>query len=317
MILATCTHESTKKHGKDYKGDQRFRCRLCCKTWVEEQNKPLGRMQTSVKDAATVLSMLLEGMSIRSTSRLTGIDRNTIGDLILTVGENCQRLLDAKIRGVQATDVELDEIWSFVGCKEKTRVARGYSADMGDSWTFIAVERHTKLVLGHKVGQRDSAACVSLLRQLDKATVGRFQLSTDALGTYRMNVPFVLGSRVAFGQMIKVYSSTQETTRYSPAKIISSERRSVFGPVDMDRIGTSRIERLNGTVRQSLRRFTRLTFGHSKSLKHHVAMQAIFFAWYNLCRPHMALDKKTPAMASGLTDKAWTIRELLERAAEA
>jgi hypothetical protein len=156
-----------------------------------------------------------------------------------------------------------------------------------------------------------------VLRQLDKATVGRFQLSTDALGTYRMNVPFVLGSRVAFGQMIKVYASTQETTRYSPAKIISAERRSVFGPVDTDCIGTSRIERLNGTVRQSLRRFTRLTFGHSKSLKHHVAMQAIFFAWYNLCRPHMALDKKTPAMASGLTGKVWSVRELLERAAKA
>jgi hypothetical protein len=132
-----------------------------------------------------------------------------------------------------------------------------------------------------------------------------------------MNVPFVLGSRVAFGQMIKVHASTQQTIRSSPAQIISSERRPMFGPVDVERIGTNRIERLNGTVRQSLRRFTRLTFGHSKSLKHHTAMQNIFFSWYNLCRPHLALDKKTPAMASGPTDKAWSVRGLLERAAKA
>jgi transposase InsO family protein len=121
---------------------------------------------------------------------------------------------------------------------------------------------------------------------------------------------------VDFAQLIKVYSSTQETTRYSPAKIISTERLPMFGNPDDEKICTSHIERFNLTVRMTLRRFTRLTNAHSKSLQHHVAMQAIFVAWYNFCRKHETLKGQTPAMASGLADVAWTIRELLECAAE-
>jgi IS1 family transposase len=186
---------------------------------------------------------------------------------------------------------------------------------MGDSWTFIGIDRNTKLVVAHKVGQRDSATCCEFLKQVDKATTGRFQVSTDGLAAYTNNVPFVLGNRVDFAQLIKVYSSTQETTRYSPASIISAERVPQFGNPDWDRICTSHIERLNLTLRMNLRRFTRLTNEHSKSLKHHTAMQAILFAWYNLCRKHSTI-KQTPAMAAGLTEKIWTIRELLEKAAE-
>jgi transposase-like protein/IS1 family transposase len=315
MILATCTHESVKKHGKDRKGQQRFRCRLCGETWIESRPKPLGDMRISMRQATTALGMLLEGMSIRAVERLTGLDQNTIGNLILTVGDNCQHFLDSAIRNVPTEDVQVDEIWSFIGCKEKTRIARGYSEEYGDSWTFIGIDRATKLVLAHRVGQRDNETCLAFLKQLNLATTGRFQISTDGLNTYTHNVPFVLGSRVDFAQLVKTYSSTQEETRYSPAKIESAEKKPVFGNPEWERICTSHVERFNLTVRMQVRRFTRLTNAHSKSPKHHVAMQAIFFAWYNFCRKHQALQGKTPAMAAGLASETWSLKVLLDSAA--
>lgn len=317
MIVISCQHENKKKHGHDRKGNQRFRCLDCGKTWVEETVKPLGNMRISMDKATQALGMILEGMSVRATMRLTGLDRNTICDLILVVGENCQRLLDAKIKNVAATDIQVDEIWSFIAMKEKTRVARHYGPEVGDSWTFIGIERETKLILAHQCGNRDSDTCWAFLMKLKNAVgVGRFQLTTDGLKAYTNNVPYAFGMQVDFAQLIKTYSSTQETTRYSPATIIGIEKLPIFGAPDEWRISTSHIERMNLSVRMQLRRFTRLTNGHSKSPKHHVAMQALYFAWYNFCRKHEALKGRTPAMASNLTDSAWTIRELLERAAE-
>jgi transposase-like protein/IS1 family transposase len=315
MILATCQHESTKKHGKDRKGNQRFRCCTCGETWTEQAAKPLGDMRITMKEACTALSLLLEGMSVRAVARVTGHDPGTICDLVVTVGENCGRLLKSKLVAVEAKDVQLDEIWSFIGCKEKTRVREGHHAEVGDSWTFIAIDRDTKLVLTHAIGQRDMATSTRFLQQLDRATTGRFQLSSDGLGSYTLNVPFVFGSRVDFAQLIKNFQNTQTTVRYSPAKISSCEKIHRFGNPDMDRVCTSHVERLNLTLRMNMRRFTRLTNGHSKSLKHHVAMQNLFFAWYNFCRKHTTLKGQTPAMAAGLAARPWAIMELLENAA--
>jgi transposase-like protein/IS1 family transposase len=312
MIVASCQHDTRHKHGRDRQGNQRFKCALCGQTCVDDAPKPLGDLRTSMKDATMALSMLLEGMSIRSVQRLTGLCRQTLADMILLVGENCQRLLEAKVKAVPVKDVQLDEIWSFVGAKAKN-VHDGKHP--GDSWTFIGIERETKLILAYQVGLRDGATCCEFLTKLNAATLGRFQLTTDGLKTYTLNVPFILGTRTDFAQLVKVYTSTQEQTRYSPARIISAEKVPQFGNPDEDRISTSHIERMNLTVRMTLRRFTRLTNGHSKSLKHHAAMQAIFFAFYNFCRKHETLKGKTPAMASGLADKVWSVKELLERAA--
>jgi IS1 family transposase len=174
---------------------------------------------------------------------------------------------------------------------------------MGDSWTFIGIDRNTKLVVAHKVGQRDSATCCEFLKQVDKATTGRFQVSTDGLAAYTNNVPFVLGNRGDFAQLIKVYSSTQETTRYSPASIISAERVPQFGNPDWDRICTSHIERLNLTLRMNLRRFTRLTNEHSKSLKHHTAMQAICLRG-TICVGNTRRSSKPPRWRLGSQKKS-------------
>ena len=196
------------------------------------------------------------------------------------------------------------------------RKAGNYTGEEGDHWTWIAIERNTKLILAHHVGQRDGRHCETFCRKIFNATVGRFQISTDGLGAYTLNVPFIFRGEVDFGQLIKTFAASQSTVRYSPAKIISAEKRAMYGDPDHDRICTSHVERMNLTVRMQVRRFTRLTNAHSKSLRHHKAMQAIFFAWYNFCRKHETI-KTTPAMAAGLAGKAWTIRELIENAAGA
>lgn len=317
MIVISCQHAKRHKHGKNKCGNQRYKCATCGATFVEESG-PLGNMRVSEKQAALALSMLLEGMSVRSVQRLTALCRQTLADLILLVGENCQRLLDTTVKNVEVKDVQVDEIWSFVGMKEKTRVARGYSPEFGDSWTFIGIERETKLILAHQVGQRDSDTCWAFLMKMKNAIgSGRFQLTTDGLAAYRLNVPLAFQSQVDFAVLIKNYASSQETTRYSPAKITNIEKLPMFGDCEDDRISTSHIERFNLTVRMTLRRFTRLTNAHSKSLRHHTAMQALFVAWYNFARKHETLKGRTPAMASGLSDHVWTIKELIERAAEA
>jgi IS1 family transposase/transposase-like protein len=314
MVVSTCQHTDAKKHGKDKAGNPRMRCKACGKTWTVV-DRPLGAMRTSLREAAAVLSLLLEGMSVRSAARITGLKPNTICDLILIVGANCDKLLCDKVRGVSASFVQCDEIWSFVSCKEKTRVVNRFVGDEGHSWTWIALDSDTKLVLAHHVGQRDGESCAVFLGKLDRATVGRFQLSSDGLGAYTLNVPFTFRDRVDFGQVIKNFQGGQTSGRYSPAKIISTEKRAVYGNPDQNKTSTSHIERLNLTLRMSCRRHTRLTNAHSKSLRHHRSMQAIFFCWYNFARRHETIGK-TPAMAAGLTDKAWTMREVIAIAAK-
>lgn len=313
-MIAFCKHDERKKHGTDRKGNQRFCCKDCGTTFVDDTPKPLGNMRITMKEATTVLGMLLEGMSIRACERITGTHRDTICDLILTVGDNCGEFLDTQIQGVEVKDVQVDEIWSFVGCKNKTAAIKEYNEDRGDSWTTVAIERNTKLVIAHQAGERDNTTICTLLQKLADNTTGRFQISTDGLAAYRLNVPFMLRDRVDFGVIIKKFQQAPKSGRYSPASIIGIEKKVRYGNPDLSRTTTSHVERFNLTMRMNNRRFTRLTNAHSKSLKHHVAMQNIFFAWYNFCRNHSTIGM-TPAMASGLAEKAWTIRQLLENAA--
>lgn len=312
MIVAACTHEKTKKHGKDYKGNPRRRCCLCGKTFIDKPETAYGNLRITDREAATALGMLLEGMAIRAVERITGICRETLCDLILRVGEKCERFFAAQIRDLQVDDIQCDEIHSFVGMRMRHRMDRDRSPEFGDSWTFIGIERTTKLVLAFQIGARDDFNTRSFLRKLNSATTGNFQISTDGMASYTNNVPFTFGSRCDFGQLIKSFRGMQHTIRYSPGQIIASEKRKIYGNPDERRICTSHIESFNQKFRAHVKRFARLTAAHSKSVKHHEAMQAIYFCFYNWCRKHETI-KQTPAMAAGIADKQWTILDLLAK----
>jgi len=278
------------------------------------EERPLGAMRVDMDKACVVLNMLLEGMSIRACSRITGMKAGTICDLIVHVGENCDKFLESAIVNVKTRAAQLDEIWDFSGCKQKTKERLGRDDDCGDIWTWLGIDADTKLILSHAVGQRDEYTGERFLNRLNNATSGRIQVTTDGLGIYTNGVPFALGSRCDYAQLIKSYKSSQEETRYSPATITGIEIVTRFGSPNMDEVSTSYSERLNLSVRMHIRRYTRLTNAHSKSSRHHAAMTALFVAWYNFCRRNEAVRNQTPAMASGLTEHVWSIKELLQSA---
>lgn len=311
MIAIACQHKHRAKDGKDRKGNQRWKCRDCRVTFACNEERPLGKMRIDIEKATLVLNLLLEGMSIRAVSRITGMKRDTIGDLIVLVGEACDKFLEKTVVGVVTKYAQLDELWDFVGCKAKAFNEEKHSAEWGDVWTWVAIDSDSKLILSHTCGQRGEYDCVRFLRRLNKSTVGRIQVTSDGHNTYTNNVPFELGSRVDFAQLIKTYSSTQTETRYSPATISGIEIVPRFGNPDMDKVSTSHVERFNLSVRMHVRRYTRLTNAHSKSFRHHAAMTSLFVCFYNFVRKHETLGKATPAMASGLADHAWTLEEML------
>ena len=260
-----------------------------------------------------VLRMLLEGNSIRSTERLTGTHRDTIMALFVEVGQKCERFQADTIRRMHVEDVEVDEIWGFVACKEKTRLAKNYGEAHGDVYTFTGIERTTKLMLAWHVGKRTPEDTLEFSEKLYRATSGRFQLSTDGFTPYRTAIPFVFGPRLAFAQIIKNYENDPDgSRRYSPAKIISISTNVITGQPDEDRICTSHVERSNLSIRMAVRRMTRLTNAFSKKWENHEAAMALFFVYYNFCRVHMTL-KTTPAVAADLTDHPWSVQELIEK----
>lgn len=318
-MISGCSHEKRNKHGKDRKGNQRWKCRTCGVTITDNDcRRPLGDMRISIDDAATVLNLLLEGMSIRACERITGMNRDTICDLVVVAGESIEAFMRRTIVDVEAEEIQLDEIWDFVAMKSRTKERRNnHDPDTGDVWTWIGLDANSKMVLAHATGLRDHATCNELLTQLSKATTGPCQVTSDGLRLYTLNVPFAMGSRAAFAQLVKSYSSSQSETRYSPATITSIEKIPRLGNPDEDKISTSYVERFNLSLRMHVRRFTRLTNAHSKSRRHHAAMVSLFVGWYNFCRPNQALGKKvSPAMAGGLADSVWKIKDLLKNAVE-
>jgi IS1 family transposase len=212
------------------------------------------------------------------------------------------------VNGLPVRDVQCDEIWGFVGCKEK-RNANGDPL-RGDTYCFVAIERNTKLVLTWHLGRRTARDTEAFTEKLNESTRGKFQITTDGFGAYRDAVSYSLGTRVDFAQLIKVYASSQEETRYSPAEVVSTEVVPVIGNPNPDKICTSHVERQNLSIRMAMRRMTRLTNAFSKKWQNLKAAYALWIAYYNFCRVHQTL-RVTPAMEAGLTSHVWSISEIL------
>jgi IS1 family transposase len=215
---------------------------------------------------------------------------------------------------VKVRDVECDELWSFIGKKQK-RLRADDDPNLGDAYTFVAIERHSKLVLNFALGKRDQATTDIFIEGLRAATApDHFQVTTDGFAPYRTAIPNTLEDRADYAMLIKVYKAASEgEARYSPAEVASVEEVPVMGRPDPERVCTSIVERQNLSVRMGTRRFTRLTNAFSKKWGNHWAAVALWMTFYNFCRRHQSI-RMTPAMAAGVTDHIWSVRELLEAA---
>jgi transposase-like protein/IS1 family transposase len=316
MIAPACRHNAVKRHGKDRYGNQRFRCILCGKTFVKQQPKALGEMRLEKSKAILCLRLLMEGNSIRSTERLTGVNLNTILSLLETIGRRALTYWATQMHDLPGMDVQCDEIWGFIGMKEKTRQRRLYGEEYGDVYTFTAIERNSKLLLAYHVGRRTSADTANFAERLRFAVSGRCQMSVDGFQPYETIMPAVFRGQVDLAQIIKIYGSPSGTSdvRYSPGMIMDVRRHNVCGYPDPALVCTSHVERHNLSIRMATRRMTRLTNAFSKKRENHEYALAIWFLYYNFCRVHMTL-KTTPAVAAGIATEKWSVEKLLDELA--
>jgi transposase-like protein/IS1 family transposase len=312
MDCAAC-QTPAKKFGKTREGHQRFRCRTCRKTFSQRPERLLGAMTLPLDRALLCLNLLCEGSSIRAIERITGTEKKTILRLLVQVGAGCERMLAETVKGVPVKDVQADELWTYVRCKQGTRERKKIAdPDAGDAYCYIGMERTSKLVLAWHLGRRNGWDAHDFVAKLSTATAGTFQLTTDGLNGYPNAVEYNLGGRADYAQVIKEFTQVggEEGRRYAPPRLSSQEKVMVSGRPDEDRVSTSHIERANWTLRGHLRRFTRLSNGFSRKKSNLRAALALFFAYYNFCRMHKTI-RMTPAMAAGLARRPWTLADLL------
>lgn len=258
-----------------------------------------------------VLSALVEGNSVCATARMTDVNKRTILRLLLSVGANCERLLDRTMRGLPCRLVQCDEIWTFVRKKEKRVNGDDNALEVGDQYVFVALDAETKLVPCFRVGKRSAETTWYFIQDLQSRMAHRIQLTTDGFRAYVPAVEDAWGADVDYAMLVKVYEHNEaERERYSPSDVVQAVPIPVNGNPEPWYISTSYVERQNLTMRMQLRRFTRLTDAFSKKLSNLRAAVALHFAHYNFCRIHQTL-RATPAMAAGVTDEVWSLQRLL------
>jgi IS1 family transposase len=273
--------------------------------------------QLKSESKAQVVSLLCEGNSIRSIERITGIHRDTVMRLGVRIGQTCAKIQDEKMRGLTCQQIQVDEIWGFIGAKKKNAAAAGV---YGDVWTFIALDADTKVIPSYIVGKRDAYHAKAFMADLASRIDNRVQVSSDSLKAYADAVERGFGSEVDYGTISKTYSlsvvnNAPANVRYSPAEVVSIEKTVVSGMPDVSRISTSHVEKQNHTLRMHCRRLTRLTNAFSKKFENFEAAVALNFAYYNFVKMHGAI-RMTPAQAAGVEASAWTVAELVERCGE-
>lgn len=273
----------------------------------------------STPKRAAILRSLIEGNSVRSTCRMTGAAKGTVLRLLAEVGTACEAFQDGALRKLPCRELQLDEIWSFVG-KHQRHVApedRG-QGQQGDAWVWTAIDAHTKLIPCWHLGNRDAAAARTFIEDLASRLTSRVQITTDALRAYVTAIDGVFGVDVDYARLVKVYGAPPETIRrYSPAEFVSAYTDVVTGNPDLTKVSTSYVESHNLTMRMRNRRLTRLTNGYSKKWENHMHALSLYFMAYNFVHVHHTLTKErkgihtTPAMAAGVTDHVWKAEEII------
>jgi IS1 family transposase len=259
-----------------------------------------------------IISQLVEGMSLRAVTRTTGVSINTVTKLLVDAGRACEDYQDRHLRHLNSKRVQVDEIWAFNYCKQRSVVTAKAAPDQaGDLWTWTAIDADTKLAISWLVGSRDAEAAHFFMDDVASRLAGRVQLTSDGHNTYLMAVWGAFGREIDYAQLIKHYGPAPEPAgRYSPAQCIGAEKRRRIGTPDNDHISTSFVERQNLTMRMHMRRFTRLTNAFSKKAENHAYAVALHFMAYNFCRIHKTL-RCSPAMTAGVTDKLWNVVDVV------
>ncbi len=269
--------------------------------------------QLSTSERAKVVSVLVEGNSLRATARITGVARMTVEKLLRDLGTACARYHNATVRSLKSQRVQCDDIWSFVGAKQKN-VPYAKRKEWGDCWTWTGMDADSKLIISYMIGPRTPATAYDFMADVASRLANRVQLTTDGLRVYLNAVDYAFGTDIDYAMLEKHYgmsaSGDSAAVRYSPAKFIGAKRAIVSGDPNPRHISTSYVERQNLTMRMHMRRFTRLTNGFSKKIEMHAHNIALHFAYYNFCKIHQTL-RVTPAMEAGISDHVWSLEELI------
>lgn len=267
------------------------------------------------KTRALIIRLLVEGNSIRATSRIADVSKNTVNKLLNDAGAACAKYHDEHVRNVKASVIQCDEIWSFTYAKQKNvATAKAAPEHAGDTWTWTALDSESKLIVSYMVGGRDSEYAIGFMDDLRARLANRVQLTTDGHKAYLEAVEGAFGGDVDYAQLVKLYGEPTgqkgHEREYSPSECAGTKKRVVEGNPDKRLVSTSHVERQNLTMRMHMRRFTRLTNAFSKKVENHAYAVALHFMYYNFVKVHQTL-KVTPAMEAGLTDRLWDVEDLV------
>ena len=267
-----------------------------------------------LKTRVQILQMLCEGSSMPAIARAADVSINTVSKLLVDAGNACARFHDEKVQGVTASRIQCDEIWSFTYAKQKNvPTAKAAPAEAGDTWTWTALDSDSKLIVSFLVGGRDGEYAIAFMDDLRARLANRVQLTTDGHRAYLEAVEGAFGGDVDYAQLVKLYgepASRTDQRRYSPAECTGARKQVIEGNPDKAHVSTSHVERHNLSMRMHTRRFTRLTNAFSKKFENHCHMVALYTVWNNFCRIHKSL-KVTPAMQAGLTDRVWSMEDIV------
>lgn len=267
----------------------------------------------SIEKRTQIIQLLVEGNSMRSTSRISDCSINTVTKLLVEVGKACAKFHNEKVQGLTCKRVQADEIWSFVYSKQKN-VPEGMEDYAGDVWTWTAIDADTKLIVSYAIGGRDLETATEFMHDVASRIKTRMQLTTDGLHAYMEAVTDAFGSQIDFAQLVKIYGGSdggnKTEKKYSPAKFVSAEKHVRAGNPDEKHISTSYVERQNLTMRMHMRRFTRLTNAFSKKIENHYHAIALHFMYYNFVKIHKTL-RVPPAMEAGLIKRLMTIEDIV------
>lgn len=265
-------------------------------------------LQTRVQ----ILSLLCEGSSMRAVSRVTGVSINSVTKLLIDAGLACAAFHDENVHGVKARRIQCDEIWSFCYAKQKNvATAKAAPEWAGDIWTWTALDSDSKMIVSYLVGGRDGEYAMAFMDDLRGRLANRVQLTTDGHKAYLNAVEEAFGDDIDYGMLVKLYGEGPRTeARYSPAECIGARKETMTGKPDSKHVSTSHVERSNLSMRMHMRRYTRLTNGHSKKFEHHCHMVSLYTVWYNYARINSAV-KMAPAMAAGISSRLWEMSDIV------